>query len=398
VYYAIDSQGNAAAVKVLHEEIRNIPGRLQGFRRGVRSMEILSRRGVEGMVSYTDSSEIPAFVAMPWIQGPTLHEAAQQAILRDWDTVLNVANSLTGIVRRAHSLPERVLHRDLRPSNIMLENYYIDDEDWKLVVLDFDLSWHRDAPEQSVHESSVSGYLAPEQLRRVVGVSSRNALVDSFGLGMTLFFLSCGVDPSPGQHLASRWAEEVQRAVSTMLQPRWISTPARYARVVIGSTYDTQAARWDVGQIQGELERLRGANLDPTSVQSAELLTEEIAARTDVARAYEWNADELTATVDLPTGLRIVLTADEPRARIQLSISWRSTGVHDRSGVSKYVDRQQAHVRARLDSSVWAVEEARSGLGDFHIEAHLASETAVNVEGAAAAVDDALESLRFGTV
>jgi serine/threonine protein kinase len=141
---------------VLHERIRNDPEMLQGFRRGVSSMRILGKASVRGIVPYCRASEIPAFVVMEFIEGPTLQQAVEQRIIRGWDALLRVAVDLADILRRSHQLPERVLHRDIRPSNIMLRNGWDRGDDWELLVLDFDLSWHRGAPELSITKGTTS--------------------------------------------------------------------------------------------------------------------------------------------------------------------------------------------------------------------------------------------------
>lgn len=201
VFRARDSNNCEVAIKVLLEEVRNRPDFMQSFRRGVRSMRILAKHNVMGMVAYKEASEIPAFVVMDWIDGPNLNQAVKSKQLQDWHTILRIAVSLAETIGCAHHLPERVLHRDLRPSNVILRGFHTNPDSWDIVVLDFDLSWHRGAIEKSVVQgSSIAGYLAPEQLQQMSGVSTRHAAVDSFGIGMTLFFIIAERDPLPAEH------------------------------------------------------------------------------------------------------------------------------------------------------------------------------------------------------
>lgn len=396
VYYAVSPRGEPAAVKVLHEEVRNIPERLQSFRRGVRSMEILGKRRVEGMVGYEAASEIPAFVAMEWVQGPDLGEALERDIVRDWSDVLRISAALSDTIRRAHSLPERVLHRDIRPSNIMLKDYWLDPDAWEVVVLDFDLSWHRDAPEKSVYHSSANGYLAPEQLRSVTGASSRHSLVDSFGLGMTFYFLCSGRDPGPGEHMHPDWFTRVQEAAGAVSNPGWVSLPHRFARLIAGATLDEQVRRWDVGQMVGEIKRLDEAHHDPEAVRSAELICEELASRSESMRNYEWNADHLEAVYSAPTGLTMVLRADEAGAQVLLELNWRSTGVHDRVGVRKYVERNIASAEAILRRSPWRdVEASEAGDSLFLKSSFFIEGVRPLLDNVAHSLDAAVEPLRF---
>jgi hypothetical protein len=60
------------------------------------------------------------------------------------------------------------------------------------------------------------------------------------------------------------------------------------------ATLDRQEDRPDISEIQNELVRLYDAIEDPTSVRSAELLAEEIAARATGNR-YEWDGERLEA-------------------------------------------------------------------------------------------------------
>jgi len=84
---------------------------------------------------------LPLFV-MDWIDGPNLDKAVKSKAIDSWEMILKVSYQLTKVIEGAHKVPERVLHRDLRPPNIMLKDYYTEPEGWKVVVLDFDLSWH----------------------------------------------------------------------------------------------------------------------------------------------------------------------------------------------------------------------------------------------------------------
>ena len=175
VYRATDDRGSEVAVKVLHDKVRRNGEMLQSFRRGVRSMRILARHGVQGMVPYRKASEIPPLVVMDFVEGWNLQRAVEARVLEDWTSILRFSKALAQIIRDAHALPERVLHRDLRPPNIMLEGFHGDGSPPRVVVLDFDLSWHLDAMEISITSAhSATGYLAPEQLVDLPGVSRRS--------------------------------------------------------------------------------------------------------------------------------------------------------------------------------------------------------------------------------
>jgi serine/threonine protein kinase len=370
VYRAVDTDGNSVAVKVLHEQIRNNQEMLQSFRRGVRSMDILSKHGIAGMVPYRQTSEIPALVVMDFVEGPSLLEAVKNRAIKAWHIVITIAATLAKIIRESHNLPERVLHRDIRPSNIMLRNGWLpDDAEWEVVVLDFDLSWHREAQEMSVASPGMAnGYLAPEQVQRVRNVSTRNAAVDCFGLGMTLFFLRTGVEPTFSQHRHRDWSTVLSQFADANPCREWRSVPKRYFRLVEYATQDAQAARWDMSQIEGELTRLKETLDRPETVQSAELLAEELAAR-GFPGSYQWNTDTLSASLTLPTGLGLSLTGKETASQVQLDLSWKRIGVEHHARVTKWLPTVFNESQAILRKSQWIITSAASSASEVSVTA-----------------------------
>ena len=353
VYRASAPDGKQVAIKVLHEEIRRNPLLLGSFRRGVRSMRFLMNRDVSGMVAYQEASEIPAFVVMDWVDGPTLHEAQESRQIDDWGSILKIGLQMADIIRYAHAIPERVLHRDIRPSNIMLEGFYSCPNEWQVVMLDFDLSWHQGALEQSVVHGALFGYLAPEQIQATPGASTRHAAVDSFGLGMTLYFMITGRDPLPDQHRHYDWKKTVQEAALGHGKTSWGSLPYRYARLIIKATEDIQAKRWDMSQIKDELERLFDAFLNPTEVVSAELLAEEIAARSN--RVYEWNDDLATAVIPLVSGAIIRITGNESDRLVGVHVNWSRSGKQEHKQVGKWMAPAADRCVKMLKSAGWKI-------------------------------------------
>lgn len=394
VFRGQDMSGNAVAVKVLLDEVRRDPALLASFRRGVRSMAILGKAGIDRMVRYRDATEIPAIVVMDWIEGPNLEDAVRGHLVSDWPEVLEIAIQVASTLRAAHSLPERVLHRDLRPANIMLRDYWTNGGQVDSVLLDFDLSWHKGAAERSIVFTSVSGYLAPEQQVENKKESTRHAAVDSFGFGMTLYYLTSGKDPLANSHVSPAWPTMVVSAARTLgALPSWRSLPQRFARLVIGATADLQRERWDLARIDRELVQLRAALLGG-QVENGELIAEELAARSEVMSGYHWDDDRRCAVMDSPSGLRVAVFGSASSDDVCLEVSVMTTGSEDRSSVGRYLNEALATARARL-GRVWSIDMGKVEMGSYQIRAHVRkSELAANLDASASSLDAALIDAR----
>ena len=394
VYLAESPNGENVALKLLHESVRNSRPMLQSFRRGVRSMRILSESHLRGMVPYISASEIPAFVVMNYVQGVNLRQAVEGKMIATWDDVLDVAVELARIIAAAHALPDRVLHRDIRPSNVMLPMTATEED--RLVVLDFDLSWHRGAQEASVHQQpGALGYLAPEQVGLAPNVSTRHSAVDSFGLGMTLFYIVGGREPQYANQRHASWLTDLRSASSRPSEARWKSLPSRFARLIYNSTLDVQSARWDIARIHAELERLKAAQLTPTETKSSELLAEEIAFLA-LNSHYTWNEDRLSARHALPSGTVVSLKSNETNARIDLTLEWNRAGSEERRAVSKWLRPACDQALSTLQRAAWRKNLSSVNNDAAVIEAHISTtDAAVNIETASRALRDAIDKLRF---
>jgi hypothetical protein len=394
VFKAQAPAGEMVALKLLHEDVRHIPERLDAFRRGVRAMQILSERGIRGMVPYKAASEIPAFAVMELINGPNLTEAMTNGLLNDWSTILRIGVSVASIIKAAHGLPERILHRDIRPPNVMLKNYYADHEHWEVVVLDFDLAWYRDALGQSVAAETLHGYLAPEQVSAAPGATTRSALVDSFGTGMTLYFLATHEDPVFSQHLHGNWEADLVAKVRERSTSAWKSLPRRFARLIVQATRHNQASRIDMARIEGELRNLQQAEEDAGKVESAELLAEELAARSGVGE-YGWDPDRVEASILLASGIEVHIRASEVDEEVGVRLTWQDSGKNEKKRVAKWLPDAGQRAHSKMRKSGWNSELSVESMGLTIVAAVGVSKLRGRLDALAGGLGEAAEELRF---
>jgi serine/threonine protein kinase len=397
VFKAQGPAGEIVAIKILREEMRAQEGMLEAFRRGVASMRILSEARVDGMVPYRAAYEIPACAIMEFIEGPDLAQAVQRDYLSTWTEVLEVALGVVRIIRQAHRLPQRVLHRDIRPQNIMLKGYWEHPEAPRVVVLDFDLSWHRDAVERSIaNPQSPIGFLAPELLEHRAGVSTRSAAVDSYGLGMTIFFMCGKKEPQFAQHRHADWVKTVSELVERRACAPWRSLPRRIARLIINATKDDQNERIDVAEIEGELTRLMEAEAKPLEVASAELLAEELAARANRGYDYDWDDERGAAEVKMAGGVLLRLIASERERLVRVEASWTRSGAEAHQRVEKWAPAAIDRVRAALEGGGWEDINPQRAPGSLRVScSKRVVALAAALDDASACIEKVCDELRF---
>lgn len=180
VYLAEDTELNRhVAIKVLNtpdvtEDLRN---------RMIREAQIIARLEHPGIVPVHDAGTLPdgrIYYAMKLVRGSRLDEyAAQGASLRDR---LRKFQAVCDAVAFAHA--HGVIHRDLKPQNIMIGSF------GEVLVLDWGVAKLKTQMNTYEQEGTVIGtrdYMSPEQARGEIDQLDERA--DIYSLGAVLHFL-----------------------------------------------------------------------------------------------------------------------------------------------------------------------------------------------------------------
>lgn len=184
VYLAEDTELNRlVAIKVL-----NTPDVTEDLcNRMIREAQIIARLEHPGIVPVHDVGTLPdgrIYYAMKFVRGSRLDEyAVQRASLRDR---LRKFQAVCDAVAFAHA--HGVIHRDLKPQNIMVGSF------GEVLVLDWGVAKIRDDPRQIAAYQTSDGtiigtrnYMSPEQARGEVDQLDERA--DVYSLGAVLHFL-----------------------------------------------------------------------------------------------------------------------------------------------------------------------------------------------------------------
>lgn len=190
VYRAKDRQhGRAVAIKVMREELRTAVG----AERFLREIQIVSRLQHPNIVPLLGSGrvdDLPYYV-MPFVEGETLAGRLRREQHLPIPDALAIARQMAGALAYAHG--QGVLHRDVKPQNILLSS-------GQPLLADFGVS-------QAVGEAAgdrltstgltlgTPQYMSPEQAGGSAQIDGRT---DVYSLGCVLFEMLAGEPPFGG--------------------------------------------------------------------------------------------------------------------------------------------------------------------------------------------------------
>ncbi|MBL8954187.1 MAG: serine/threonine protein kinase [Myxococcaceae bacterium] len=177
------------AVKVLYGDLASDGEMSKRFEREAEAASALQSRYITRVLDFGETGGGLPYLAMELLSGLTLSAAIARAGALDEARVVRIARRL--LVGLAHAHERGVVHRDLKPDNVMLVSE--DDEDDVPKILDFGIARVRASPGVTM-AGQVMGtpeYMAPEQFF----ASDVDARADLYSLGIVLFEMLSGRAP-----------------------------------------------------------------------------------------------------------------------------------------------------------------------------------------------------------
>jgi len=231
------------AVKVLHEHLAKDSENRQRFRREARAIARLEHDHILDVFDYSDEADDRSFIVMEYIPGMNLRDFVDRHGTPPPEVAAMVGLVVADALDHAHG--HGVIHRDLKPDNIMVS------EEGKLKLMDFGIAHVADA-ETMTQTGNLLGspaHMAPE----IIDGEDVNARSDIFSFGTVLYWLSTGSFPFQGDnapHLL-RQVLECNYEDPESVEPRMPRELSRVIRRCLSREPDDRFE--DVGRLREEL-------------------------------------------------------------------------------------------------------------------------------------------------
>jgi len=206
--------GKKVAIKVLKREVGSSPDGAERFKREARAVNQVDHPNVTDIFSFGRLDDGRLFLVMDLVEGRSLRKALADGPL-DVETALEVLTQIADALDAAHA--RGVIHRDLKPDNVMLGN----GSPPKVFVLDFGLAKLL-TPTDAVAPASMltgqgtwlgtPGYMAPEQW----SADGAGPASDRYSLGVMAFELLSGSLPFQANSLPQMMEQHFRAKVPAL--------------------------------------------------------------------------------------------------------------------------------------------------------------------------------------
>jgi len=229
VWRASDSKlGRDVALKVLPQSLIGDPERLARFQREAQVLASLNHPNIGAIYGLEESDGVRCLV-LELVRGETLSERITRGAL-PLDEALSIARQIADAMEYAHD--RGVMHRDLKPGNVMLT------PDGTVKVLDFGLAKAFDSPAGPQQDLSMSptltlgatvagvilgtaGYMSPEQAKG----KQVDRRADIWAFGIVLFEMLSGRQAFTGETVSEVLAAVMMREIDWSQLPDGVPAP-----------------------------------------------------------------------------------------------------------------------------------------------------------------------------
>lgn len=213
---------DAVCLKVLHDIYASDPEYVARFEREVELVRRIDSPRVVKVIGIGRANGLP-FIAMEYVDGKSLRDLIRERGRLSWDEARAIALQVAEGLAAAHAVG--ILHRDVKPSNILVT------AKGEVKLTDFGIARAADLTAMSGGSTMLGTphYMAPDDEESVRS--------DLYSLGCTLYEMLTGSPPHPGD------AHQRVIAAHFLESPNFAYVPAEARRVVAWFLEKDQARR-----------------------------------------------------------------------------------------------------------------------------------------------------------
>lgn len=313
--------GDRVAIKILPPEVRTNAEWLRRFQREGQAARRFRHPNAVTVYDLRTSSDGTVYMVMEYVEGNTLGDEIKRRGRLSPPEVVEVLEPIMSVLNTAHAMG--VVHRDLKPDNIMIGKS--SDGERVIKLLDLGIAKMREiaggdgggntALTMAGQVLGTPHYMSPEQWGEIPrdGDSEIDGRADIYSLGIVCYEMIVGKRPYTGQTLFELRREHV----SVVPPPVYETVPGVPRAFGDAITQATAKDRSDRFATAGEFAtQLRAAVNSTESVNFDRTLPDIPRAGESEAHTADLSARSTNADVDAPT----ILTLDSP-----------ATAPHDRA-------------------------------------------------------------------
>lgn len=202
VYKAYDNVENKiVAIKILKEEYTDNDEFLRRFKNESKAIAVLSHPNVV-KVSDVSFGDLIQYIVMEYIDGITLKEYIEQRGPLSWSDAVHFTLQILRGLQHAHD--RGVVHRDIKPQNIMVL------PDGIIKVADFGIARFARSEQETITDKAIGSvhYISPEQAKG----EKTDEKADVYSVGVMLYEMLTGKLPFQAESAVSVAIMQLQKA------------------------------------------------------------------------------------------------------------------------------------------------------------------------------------------
>ena len=249
VYKSLDRKLNRYdAIKILKDDLIADDESRERFLAESRAIAMLSHPNIVSIYDVGHSDDVGdaiEYIVMELIDGITLKQYIKKRGQLNWKESLHFSAQIAKALAHAHE--KGIIHRDIKPQNIMLL------KDGTIKVADFGIAALQNSMEDSDEALGSVHYMAPEQSKG----AAADARSDIYSLGVVMYEMLTGQYPYTGET-----PEEIaiKHIIGNPVRPRKLnkSIPVRLEKIILKAmSSDLQTRYQTAEEMVQDLEKFR---------------------------------------------------------------------------------------------------------------------------------------------